>query len=125
GLPSLTLVPCTLEVSDLGLIRYSSCLLLPASLPSTVVNDADYVQGCQDGFAFFYEFSEACQSLSTLKTHIMQEVLPGFSYDSLAMRVGCVHGFLSSLAFIDRALALQGLALLIRLVEHLVFLSAA
>ena len=120
GLSVLTPVSCALEASDLELIRYSSCLLLPAPLPFVLLNDVEYVQGCEDGFNFFYEFSEACESLSALKAHILQELFPGPSDDaSLALRVGSVHGFLSFLAFIDRALALQGLGFLTCLVEHL------
>jgi len=125
-LPVLDVVPCALTLEDLELINYSPCLLLPASLPSVIVNDAEYVQGCKDGFDFYGEYPEVYEApnLSVLKTYIMQELFPGPSDTaSLAVRVGCVHGFLSMLAFTDRAFALAGLDILIYLVDHLVFLS--
>lgn len=127
-LPALTLVPCILDFEDFQDVSYSPRLLLPVCLPSVIADDAEYTQGCEVGFDLFLEWSwvDEAPSLIGLKQHIVQELFPGPSDTaSLAARFGAVHGFLSVLAFFDRALALQGLDILLHLTDHLVFLSAA
>ena len=124
-LPLLDVVSCALLPEDLESIPYSSRLLLPASLPDVIVNDVEYVRGCEAGFGLYFDYPEACVSLSALKEYIMQELFPGpLDTASLAQRVAFQHGFLSALALTDRALALKGLSILARLTDHLVFLSS-
>ncbi len=120
-------VPCPLTLENLGAIPYSPRLLLLISLPDVVVNDAEYAEGCELGFDMFFGYPEVYESRSfpVVGERIMQELFPGSSDSvSLAARVGLVHGFLSLLAFVDRALALRGLSLLAHLTDHLVFLSS-
>jgi len=122
----LAVVSSPVTFGDFEALRYSSRLLLSVSLPNGITNDVEYAQGCADGFDFFSEYSQDCESLAALRACILQELFPGPSDDaSLALRIGCVHGFLSFLAFIDRGLALAGLDFLVHLVDHLAFLSAA
>ena len=119
-------VPCPLTLEDLGAIPYSPRLLLLVSLPSVITNDAEYAEGCELGFAMFFGYPEVYESRSfpVVRERIMQELFVGPSDAvSLAARVGLLHGFLSLLACVDRALALRGLSLLAHLTDHLVFLS--
>ena len=119
-------VACPLTLEDLGAIPYSPRLLLLVSLPPVIVNDVEYVEGCELGFAMFFGYPEVYESRSfpVVGERIMQELFPDApDCVSLAARVGLVHGFLSLLAFVDRALALRGLAFLAHLTDHLVFLS--
>ncbi len=125
-LPSFSAVPCVLLPEDFQNVSYSFRLLLPVSLPSVIVDDVEYAEGCEIGFDVYFDYPEIYEShsLSALKEFIMQELFPGPSDSaSLAVRVGCVHGFLSVLAFTDRALAFVGLDILTRLTDHLAFLS--
>ncbi len=120
-------VPYTLRLEDLGAIPYSPRLLLLFSLPDVITNDAEYAEGCELGFDMFFAYPEVYESRSfpIVRERIMQELFPGPSDAvSLAACIGLVHGFLSLLAFVDRALALRGLSLLACLTDHLVFLSS-
>ena len=119
-------VACPLTLEDLGAIPYSPDLLLSVSLPSVLTSNAEYAEGCELGFDMFFGYSEVYESRSfpVVGQRIMQELFPDSPGSvSLAARVGLIHGFLSLLAFVDRALALRGLALLAHLTDHLVFLS--
>ena len=120
-------VACPLTLEELGAIPYSPDFLLSVSLPDVLTNDAEYAEGCELGFEMFFGYPEVYESRSfpVLGERIMQELFPAPSDSvSLAARVGLVHGFLSLLAFGDRALALRGLSLLAHLTDHLVFLSS-
>jgi hypothetical protein len=122
-LPLLDVVSCALLPEDLESIRYSSHLLLPATLPSVIVNDATYAQWCYMGFDSCSDGDYDTSSLPLLKAFIVNEVVC-YPSDPLVQHVGFLHGWLSALAFTDRTLALAGLSLLARLADHLVFLSS-
>jgi len=120
---------CTLVREDFCKVSYSSRFLLPASFPDVVVNDAVYAQWCEDGFEAYFDGigfdSHAVSSLSSLKAFLIHVLFSDFDDDRpLAERVGFLSGGLSALAFTDRALALAGLDILMRLTDHLVFLSS-
>jgi hypothetical protein len=123
ALPLSVVAPLLPE--DFQDVPYSSCFLLPASFPDVIVNDPLYVEWCETGFALYFDDPyNGTSSLSALKVFILQEMFPGSSDDApFVQHIGFLHGWLSALAFIHRALALQGLDILAYLTDHLVFLS--
>ena len=125
ALSPLAVAPC-MSFEDFEHVSYSSSLLLPVSLPDTLVKDADYAYWCEEGFNMYADgwFADQVFSVSSLRVFILQEMFPGSSDDAPPVQhVGFLHGFLSALAFADRDLALVGLSLLVYLADHLVFLS--
>jgi hypothetical protein len=122
----LAVVPNCFLPEDFQDVCYSSCLLLPVSLPDTIVNDPLYEEWCESGFGLYLEDALDALSFSVLKRFIMQEMFAVCSGDgSLVQHVGFAHGFLSALALVDRVLALRGLDCLLHLTDHFVFLSLA
>ena len=111
-------------------MHYSPTVLLPVPLEPSILAGHDYRRALSHGFDAYFEemytwnehrtdlvFVDRFYTLAELQSLLIHEMAPYPLIEaSLGFRIGFLVGWLSALALTDRALAFQGLEVLLQLV---------
>ena len=114
---------------------YTATVLLPVALDASIIEDSEYVAGCQAGFESYFcemhQWNEAVTSYvfvnrfytpAQVKRRVRLDMLDsdanGWEPSLLPWRTGFMHGWLSALALTDYDLAIYGMGVLLALVNR-------